>query len=174
MNLAQAKLREQVEELVEKLKSRLGSVDPNFNKIADSLPKAIQEMKEAEGDLRSLKADEALQPEQRALKILQDAEQTYEVQVAMRKLQESADAMRRAAANGSRDGGAQANEALNRLREAQQRLERNQGGRGDRDLQQLQKNAEQLAQDQKDIANDVKALDDQQGLARLAKAQSLA
>jgi hypothetical protein len=293
MNLAQAKLREQVEELVEKLKSRLGSVDPNFNKIADSLPKAIQEMKEAEGDLRSLKADEALQPEQRALKILQDAEQTYEVQVAMqqgggggggggqmaedladlfeleldklanqyemqqraemqqgdqqidqmveklkelarrqqqelerqrralqsgqtassggnssanaqrqladelekaarqlqqltreqqrgdvndaiKKLQESADAMRRAAANGSRDGGAQANEALNRLREAQQRLERSQGGRGDRDLQQLQKNAEQLAQDQKDIANDVKGLDDQQGLARQAKAQSLA
>src|SRR5436189_5289529 len=85
MNLAQAKLREQVEELVEKLKSRLGSVDPNFNKIADSLPKAIQEMKEAEGDLRSLKADEALQPEQRALKILQDAEQTYEVQVAMQQ-----------------------------------------------------------------------------------------
>src|SRR5206468_3854724 len=78
------------------------------------------------------------------------------------------------ASNGSRDDGAQANEALNRLREAQQRLERNQGVRGDRDLQQLQKTAEQLAQDQKDIASDVNGLDQQQGLARQTKAQSLA
>src|SRR5579871_1737662 len=85
MNLAQAKLREQVEELVQKLKARLGAVDPSFNKIADTLPKAVDEMKAAESDLRTMKADEALQPEQRALKLLQDAEQEYEVQVAMQQ-----------------------------------------------------------------------------------------
>src|SRR4029077_15740400 len=59
MNLAQAKLREQGEELVQKLKSRLGSVDPNFNKIADVLPKAIDEMKAAETDLKAMQADTA-------------------------------------------------------------------------------------------------------------------
>src|SRR5881397_1225837 len=83
LNLAQAKLREQVEELVTKLVSRLGAVDPAFNKIAEALPKAAEEMKAAESDLKALKADSALSPEQRALKLLQDAEQQYELQVAM-------------------------------------------------------------------------------------------
>jgi len=291
MNLAQAKLREQVDELVQKLKARLGAVDPSFNKIAETLPKASEEMKAAEADLKALKADEALQPEQRALKLLQDAEQEYEVQVAMqqggggggggnqqmaedladlfeleldklanqyemqqraeqqqgdqqvdqlveklkelarrqqqelerqrralqsgqqsgsgdasaqrqladelekaarqlqqltrdqqrpevrdamKQLQDAADAARRAAANGSRDGGAQATEALNRLRDAQQRLERNQSGRGERDLQNAQKEADALANEQKEIAKDVNGLDSQSGAARDEKAQSLA
>src|SRR5207302_6869635 len=276
LNLAQAKLREQVEELVTKLKSRLGAVDPSFNTIAEVLPKAAEEMKAAESELKGLKADSALSPEQRALKLLQEAEQQYELQVAqqqggggggggnsalaedladlfeleldklanqyemqqraeqqqsdqqidqlveklkelarrqqqemerqrralqagqsssggggssqrdladelekavrqlqqltreqqrpevtdaMRRLQDAADAARRAAANGSRDGGAQANEALQRLREAQQQLERNQGGRGDRDIQRVQREAEALASEQRDIAKDVKGLD---------------
>ena len=57
LNLAQAKLREQVEELVGKLKARLGVVDPAFNKIAEVLPKAAEEMKSAEADLKAMKAD---------------------------------------------------------------------------------------------------------------------
>jgi hypothetical protein len=85
INLSQAKLREQVEELVGKLKARLGSVDPAFNKIAEALPKAAEEMTTAETDLRALKADAALSPEQRALKLLQDAEQQYELQVAQQQ-----------------------------------------------------------------------------------------
>jgi len=292
LNLAQAKLREQVEELVTKLKSRLGAVDPSFNSIAEVLPKAADEMKAAETELRGLKADSALSPEQRALKLLQEAEQQYETQVAqqqggggggggnnamaedladlfeleldklanqyemqqrageqqndqqidqlveklkelarrqqqeierqrrmaqsgqgsggssaaqrqladeieqmkrqlqqltrnepqqrqqlndaLQKLQDAQNAMRQAAANGSRDGGAQANQALDRLREAQQRLERNQGSRGDRDLQRAQKDAEALAQEQKEVASDVNSLDQAQpGPGRDAKTQAL-
>ena len=82
LTLAQAKLREQVEELSEKMNSRLDVVDPAFKTIADALPKAAVEMKTAEGDLKGQKAKEALSPEQRALKLLQDAEQQYEMQVA--------------------------------------------------------------------------------------------
>ena len=48
LNLAQAKLREQVEELVGKMKARLGDVDRGFKKIAEVLPKAAAEMKTAE------------------------------------------------------------------------------------------------------------------------------
>jgi hypothetical protein len=291
LNLAQAKLREQVEELVGKLKSRLGAVDPEYNKIAEALPKAAEEMKAAESDLKAMKADSALSPEQRALKLLQDAEQQYELQVAqqqggggggggqnamaedladlfeleldklanqyemqqraeqqgsdqqidqlveklkelarrqqqemerqrrlaqsgqnasgsssanqralaeeaekaarqleqltrnqqrqdindaMKRLQDAADAMRRAAANGSKDGGAQANQALDRLREAQQRLERNQNGRGERDLQRAQRQAEELANEQKEVASDVNSLEQEQaGAGRQAKAQAL-
>jgi hypothetical protein len=293
LNLAQAKLREQVEELTQKLTSRLGSVDPSYNKIAEVLPKAAEEMKAAEGELRGLKADSALSPEQRALKLLQEAEQQYELQVAqqqggggggggqnamaedladlfeleldklanqyemqqrageqqgdqqidqlveklkelarrqqqelerqrrmaqagqgssgssasqraladeieqmkrqlqqltrnepqqrqqlndaMQKLQEAQNAMRQAAANGSSDGGAQANQALDRLREAQQRLERNQGGRGERDLQRAQKDAEALAQEQKEVASDVNSLDQAAaGPGKDAKTKALA
>src|SRR5947207_1824454 len=290
LNLAQAKLREQVEELVTKLKSRLGAVDPSFNTIAEVLPKAAEEMKSAEGELKALKADSALSPEQRALKLLQEAEQQYELQVsqqqggggggggqsqmaedladlfeleldklanqyemqqraeqqgkdqeidqlveklkelarrqqqemerqrrmaqsgqsasgnssagqraladeaekaarqlrqltrdqqqrpelndAMKKMQEAADAMRQAAANGSKDGGAQANQALDRLRDVQKRLERNQSGRGERDLQRAQRQAEELATEQKQVASDVNGLD-QAGAGREAKAQEL-
>src|SRR5437773_7087186 len=85
LNLAQAKLREQVEELVGKLKARLGAVDPAYNKIAEALPKAAEEMKLAEADLKAMKADSALSPEQRALKMLQDVEQQYDLQVVQQQ-----------------------------------------------------------------------------------------
>src|SRR4051794_7175768 len=289
LNLAQAKLREQVEELVGKLEARLGNVDEGFNKIAEMLPKAAAEMKTAEGQLKAMKADDALSPEQRALKILQEAEQQYEVQVAMmqgggggggqnamaedladlfeleldklanqyemqqraeqqggdqkidevveklkelarrqqqeierqrrmaqsqqqnggggggsqrqladelekaarqlqqltrdqqqqqnvadamKRLQDAADAMKRSAANGSRDGGAQATEALARLREAQQKLERNQNGRTERDLKSAQRQADELAQEQKQTEAEVNNLE-QAGGNRADKAQQI-
>src|SRR5689334_6738493 len=91
----------------------------------------------------------------------------------MRRMQEAADAMKRAAANGSRDGGAQATEALSRLREAQQKLERNQAGRGERDLQNAQRQADELAREQKQVQSDVNGLD-QEGAGRAEKAQQIA
>ncbi len=85
LTLAQARLREQVEELSEKMNSRLDVVDPAFKTIAEALPKAAAEMKLAESELKQQKAKEALSPEQRALKLLQDAEQQYEMQVAQQR-----------------------------------------------------------------------------------------
>ena len=83
LNLAQAKLRDQVEELVGKLEARLGAIGGNgpFGEIAAMLPKAAAEMKLAETQLKAMNPNEALAPEQRALKILQDAEAKYETQV---------------------------------------------------------------------------------------------
>ena len=85
LTLQQAKLREQVEELAEKMNSRLDVVDPAFKTIAEALPKAAAEMKLAEGELKSLKAEGALTPEQKALKLLQDAESRSELQVQMQR-----------------------------------------------------------------------------------------
>src|SRR5438093_866327 len=85
---------------------------------------------------------------------------------AARQLQEAANAMRQAAANGSRDGGAQAAAALDKLREAQQRLERNQSGRGERDVQQAIRQAEELANEQRQISQEIQGLEQQQGAAR--------
>ena len=50
-----------------------------------ALPKAAAEMEPAEALLKAMKPDEALAPEQRALKMLQDAEQQYEMQVAQQQ-----------------------------------------------------------------------------------------
>ena len=64
--------------------------------------------------------------------------------------------------------------ALDRLREAQQKLERNQGGRGERDLQRAQRQAEELASEQKAVASDVNApRAGGSGAGRQAKAQAL-
>ncbi len=49
LTLAQAKLREQVEELSGKMNSRLDAVDPAFKEIAEALPKAAEEMKTRRG-----------------------------------------------------------------------------------------------------------------------------
>src|SRR5438045_9798379 len=70
-------------------------------------------------------------------------------------MRDAAQAMRQAAANGSKDGGAQAAAALNALRQAQNQLNRNQGDRAQRDIQGAKKQAEELANEQKDIASEV-------------------
>jgi hypothetical protein len=291
LTLAQAKVRQQVNELSEKMASRQVNRDPAFQKIAELLPKAAAEMKTAELDLQKQATKEALPPEQRALQILQEAEQEYEVQVsaqrnggggggggqmaedladlfeleldklanqyemqqradqqstdkkidelaeklkelarrqqaeaerqrrlaqagqnqsgggsgssqqraladeaeqaarrleqltreqprqdlsdAARRLQEAADAMRRAAANASRDGGAAAADAQRRLEEALQQIQRRQGGRGQRDIQNAIRQAEELANDQKEISSEVNGLD-QAGAQRDARVQKLA
>ncbi|MCA1649634.1 MAG: hypothetical protein LC753_04895 [Acidobacteria bacterium] len=55
--------------------------DPAFKKIAELLPQAVTEMKAAETKLRAASPNEALTPEQKALRILQQAEEEYEVQI---------------------------------------------------------------------------------------------
>jgi hypothetical protein len=289
LTLAQARLREQVEELSEKMNSRLDVVDPAFKTIAEALPKAAAEMKLAEADLKLQKAKEALSPEQRALKLLQDAEQQYELQVsqqrggggggggqnqmaedladlfeleldklanqyemqqraeqqggdrqvdelaeklkelarrqqqeaerqrrlsaqagggsggggdqqrqlaqeveeaarrlqqlqreqprqdisdAVRQLQQAANAMRQAAANGQ-DGGAQAQAALEALRRAQERLQQNQSGRGERDLQEVQRQAKALTDEQRGVEAAVRSLDQEEGAGRQSRTQAL-
>jgi hypothetical protein len=292
LNLAQAKLRAQVDELVGKLQARVGAVDPTFKAISEALPKASAEMKTAESNLKAQQAKEALSPEQRALKLLQDAEQNYEMQVrqggggggggqqsqlsedladlfeleldklanqyemqkraeqqssdrqvdelaeklkdlarrqqqeaerqrrlaaagqqnsggggggsqrqladeleeaarrleqltreqqrqdladAAKQMRDAAQAMRQAAANGSRDGGAQAMAALDKLRQAQQKLERNQGDRAQRDIETARQQAEALANEQRQVASDVNGLEQAAaGADRQQKAQSLA
>ncbi|MGE3705659.1 MAG: DUF4175 family protein [Vicinamibacterales bacterium] len=292
LTLAQARLREQVQELSEKMNSRLDVVDPAFKTIAEALPKAAEEMKLAEAELKGLRAKDALSPEQKALKLLQDAEQNYEMQVAasqngggggggssqmaedladlfelemdklanqyemqqraeqqsedrkvdelveklkelarrqqqeaerqrrlaasgqqnsngggselqrqlakeveeaarqlqqlsrdqqqqrqglndaLRQLQDAANAMKQAAANGQ-DGGAQAQAALERLREAQRRLQNNQGGRGQRDVEQAIKQADELAREAREVEKEVQGLEGQSPTTRPGKVQQL-
>ncbi|HEU4926941.1 MAG TPA: DUF4175 family protein, partial [Vicinamibacterales bacterium] len=60
LTLAQSKLRDQVNGLVERMNSRLVVSDPSFKKIADLLPKAAEQMTEAEKKLQAQSPDGAL------------------------------------------------------------------------------------------------------------------
>ncbi len=79
--LSQARLREQVEGLLTRMNSRLVEQDPSFKKIADLLPQAVTEMRNAEARLQKTDPQGAIPPEQKALQALQKAEEEYEVQV---------------------------------------------------------------------------------------------
>jgi len=276
--LSQARLRDQVEGLLTRMNSRLVQQDPAFKKVAELLPLAVTEMKNAEAKLHAVSPDGALPPEQKALQFLQKAEEEYETQIQIqrqqgggggggggqmaqdladlfemeldkmanqyetrqqasqqqsdqkldelleklkelarrqeqeaerqrrraalgqqasgngsgqsqrdlaeqaeeaarrleqlsreenrpelmqsaRQLRDAADAMRRAAANGQQASGAQAAQALEQLKEAQRRLQQAQSGRADRDVKNALQQAEDLAREQKQIADDVKGLD---------------
>ena len=83
--LSQGRLREQVTTLVRRLGERGAmGMDSTFRQIAIALAKAAEEMEAAEEALGQRKPDDALPPEQRALRALQQAEAQYrDVQVAM-------------------------------------------------------------------------------------------
>jgi hypothetical protein len=274
VGLSQQKLREQVEGLLTRMNSEFIQQDPKFKQIADLLPQAVTAMKEAEGKLSATAPDQALGPENKALTLLQKAEEEYETQVSVqqggggggggssqqreladifeqeldkmasryetadrqmqangdrqvdelleklkelarrqeqeaererrlqqgsasatpsgsaqqralaeqaeeaarrlerlareenrpdllesaRQMREAADAMRRAAAGGNSSAGSQAQQALDRLRETQRKLERSLSDRADRDIKDAQQRAEELAREQQEIANGVNGL----------------
>ena len=81
LTLAQSKLRDQVNGLVERMNSRLVVSDPSFKKIAELLPKAAEQMTAAEKKLQAQSVDGALPPENLALQFLQQAEEEFEMQV---------------------------------------------------------------------------------------------
>jgi hypothetical protein len=83
--LSQGKLRERVSELASRMEQRLLEAQPEFGDVAQLLPEAAKEMKAAEEQLQARNLQAALAPEQRALRLLQKAEEQYETQVTMNR-----------------------------------------------------------------------------------------
>ncbi len=81
VRLAQARVREQVAGLLERLVARGMGANPQFQRIAELLPQALEEMENAERILGENEPKEAISPEQKALLHLQKAEETYEAVV---------------------------------------------------------------------------------------------
>ena len=75
-----------------------------------------------------------------------------------RQLQQSADAMRRSAANGGSAGVAEARSALRRLRDARNQLGGAQDERLERDLQDARERVDELARQQEDVENRMEAM----------------
>lgn len=81
--LVQARLREQVESLLERIRNRGASADEGFMAIVEALPIAIEEMAAATGELENEQPGTALVPEQKALQQLLRAEAAFrDVQVS--------------------------------------------------------------------------------------------
>jgi hypothetical protein len=77
--LAQGRVRDEVANLLVQMTTRgVAGSDPHFQEIAALLPTAVADMEAAESFLREQNPRDALPPEQRALTVLQKAEETYE------------------------------------------------------------------------------------------------
>lgn len=87
IQLAQARAREQVQQLIQRLqRPGVQAADSGFRRIAEIMPRAETEMKSAEEALAANKVTEALGPEQRALQQLERAEAVFrDVQVSMQQ-----------------------------------------------------------------------------------------
>lgn len=77
--LTQQRLREQVETLGDRIVNRgITNADEAFKQISEILPQAVEAMNESETLLRELDPQGAMAPQQRSLRLLQKAEETYE------------------------------------------------------------------------------------------------
>jgi hypothetical protein len=86
VRLAQEQVRGQVETLVRRMVNRgLSEADEQFRWIAEMLPAAVEAMQAAEGELGEQDVKEALPHQQRALRQLQKAEETYEKYVTLQQ-----------------------------------------------------------------------------------------
>jgi hypothetical protein len=94
----------------------------------------------------------------RRLEQLSREENRPELAQTARQLRDAADAMRRASASGDPSAAAQASAALERLREAEKRLQQTQSGRAERDVRNALQRAEELAREQREIADQVNSL----------------
>lgn len=92
---------------------------------------------------------------------------------ASRRLQEAADAMRRAAANSDSLGFAEAGAALDRLREVQERLQTEQTGRLERDIDEALQRANRLADEEREVASGVDELSGMSDEQRTDRMQGL-
>src|SRR3990172_2502090 len=91
----------------------------------------------------------------RRLERLAREQQQPELNQTARDLREAADAMRRAAAQTGNGGAARGRTALDQLREAQRSLERDRGERLKRDVGDALRRAQQLAEQQRNVQDEV-------------------
>ena len=103
-------------------------------------------------------AEEAEEAARRLERLAREQNST-QMRDAARRLQEAADAMKRAAANNDNLGFTEAGTALDRLRDVQERLNSEQSGRLKRDIEDQLRRVNRLADEQREMASDVGGLD---------------
>lgn len=109
------------------------------------------------GDLQRELAEQAEEAARQLEKLSRD-QNRQDLADTARQLRSAADAMKRAAAQGDPSAAGQASAAAERLRDAQRQLESSQQARGERDVRDAQRQAEEIAEEQSEIAGAAKAL----------------
>jgi hypothetical protein len=154
---AQQQADQKIDEIAEKLKELARRQEQEAER---QRRRAAAGQQQSGGGSGASQRELAEQVEQAARQLEQLAREQNrpELERSAQQLRQSADAMRRAAANGEQAGGAQSAEALERLRQAEQQLARSQSGRPERDVSDAIRRAEEIAKEQKDIADEVRGL----------------
>ncbi|HEX6973048.1 MAG TPA: DUF4175 family protein, partial [Vicinamibacterales bacterium] len=163
---------QKVDELLEKLKELARRQEQEAERQRRRAAAGQQASSGGGGAQQQRDLAEQAEEAARRLEQLSREEQRADLAQTAQQLRNAADAMRKAAANGEQASGAQAQQALEQLKKAQDRLQRSQAGRAERDVKNALQQAEELAREQQDIANDVKGLD-AAGERRQEKAQQL-
>jgi hypothetical protein len=160
----QQQANNQVDETLEKLR-QLAARQQQENDRARAKADSLGRMGASGASGGQGQRDLAQQAEQQArqLERLAREQQNQSLADAARRLQDAADAMRRAAANGQKGGDAA--QALNNLQEARRLLDQEKSGRASRDVADAVRAAQQLADQEKNVQSDVQKLGQSAGNA---------
>ncbi|HSE51332.1 MAG TPA: DUF4175 family protein, partial [Gemmatimonadales bacterium] len=163
---AQRELDETAERL-KRLASRQQQENERMQRMADAMRDRLGQQGGGGGGGGSSQRELAREAEEEARRLerLAREKNSPELADAARRMQDAAEAMRRAA-SGSPNAQGQGGTALERLRSATQKLENARAGRAAQDVKELQRRAEELGQRQREIAEGVSELPTAQGTER--------
>jgi hypothetical protein len=155
----------QVDEALERLKqlaSRQQQENERLRRKADSLRAQPSNTQGGGGGGQRQLADQA-EETARQLERLSREQSNPQLAESARRLQEAADAMRRSASTDGARALADANAALDRLKDARRLLDKEREGRASRDASDAAKTARELAEEQRRIAEAQRQLGEQPG-----------
>ena len=167
--------QQQADNTVDELMERLRELARRQEREAERQRMRSRGQQSAQGSGTAAQRELAEEAEEAARRLERLAREQNSPQMmdAARRLQEAADAMRRAAANNDNLGFAEAGAALDRLRDVQDRLRQEQTGRLERDIEEALRRANRLADEEREIASGVNALPDLSDEQQLERLQGL-
>ena len=162
----------QADNTVDELMERLRELARRQEREAERQQRRFRGQQSAQGGGTAAQRELAEEAEEAARRLERLAREQNSPQMmdAARRLQQAADAMRRAAANSDNLGFSEAGAALDRLREVQDRLRQEQTGRLERDIDEALRRANRLADEEREVASGVSrlpGLNDEQRLEQL-------
>ena len=167
--------QQQADNTVDELMERLRELARRQEREAERQRMRSRGQQSAQGSGTAAQRELAEEAEEAARRLERLAREQNSPQMmdASRRLQEAADAMRRAAANNDNLGFAEAGAALDRLRDVQDRLQQEQTNRLQRDIDEALARANRLADEEREVANSVNRLPELGDEQRNERQQSL-
>ena len=167
--------QQQADNTVDELMERLRELARRQEREAERQRMRARGQQSAQGSGTAAQRELAEEAEEAARRLERLAREQNSPQMmdASRRLQEAADAMRRAAANNDNLGFAEAGAALDRLREVQDRLQQEQTDRLQRDIEEALRRANRLADEEREVASSVNGLPELDDAQRTERQQGV-